>query len=327
EGYAILVEGYTDLIQLFQAGIKNVVAVSGTAFTDKHVQQIRRFTPKVYLAYDGDSAGTNAALRAGYVLLKGGVEPHIIEIPDGLDPDDWVQKDGPEGFITNGIEKASGLLRFHLRSSGFKQMSSSARSSLIKEILGEAAGISDPIIRQDLIKNLAQASGVEENQMIHMFTQQIRKKRSQPQMEVTKPKLFTSVHAKAELGIIKVLAGDDAEAKALIKEKLDINQLENGQLKKMAHFLIEKTEVNPAEILDHFDTPEDRDIVSGILLEEDDTTEPLQMAMECLGTISKVLSKEKIREIRLKIREMEATGQDATKLMKEVVQLQKDVNG
>ena len=329
EGYAILVEGYTDLIQLFQAGIKNVIAVSGTAFTERHVQQIRRFTPKVYLAYDGDSAGISAALRAGYVLLKGGLEPHVIEIPDGLDPDDWIQRDGAVGFKSEGIDKASELLRFHLKSSNFKEMSSAERSNLIKEILAEAVGIPDPIIQQDIIKSLAQAGGVDENQIIHLFTQQARKKRPQPRTEETKakPNLFSTVNAKAELGIIIVLAGDDAEAKALLKEKLDINQLENEQLKKLAQLLLNKDEVNPAEIIAHFDTSEEREIVSRILMEEDETTLPLQMADECLRTISKVSIKEKIHEIRLKIREMEDVGEDSTKLMMEVVQLQKEVNG
>ena len=327
-GFTILVEGYTDLIQLFQAGIKNVVAVSGTAFTDRHVKQIRRFTTKVYLAYDGDSAGINAAIKAGYKLLKGGVESHVIKIPDGLDPDDWVNRDGAEGFKTNGIEKASELLHFHLQSTDFKDMSSSEKSNLVKEILEEAAGISDPIVRQDLIKTLAQSAGVEENQMVHMFSQQIKKKRYQPKTAKasSRPQLFTTVNAKAELGIISVLAGDNVEAKRLIKEKLDINQLQNEQLKKLAQLLVEKPEVNPAEILAYFDALEDREIISRILMEEDNTTELLQMAEECLQTISKITSKEKIREIRFKIREMEAAGQDAKELMMEVVQLQKEIN-
>ena len=325
---AIMVEGYTDLIQLFQAGIKNVVAVSGTAFTEKHVQQIRRFSSKVYLAYDGDSAGIKAALRAGYVLLKGGVDPHVIEIPDGMDPDDWIQKDGGAEFKSIGIEKASGLLRFHLKTAGFKDLSSSERSNVIKEILSEAAGIPDPIIRQGFIKTLAQVSGVEENQMVHMFSQQLRKKRSQPTSKEStkKPQLFTTVNAKAELGIIKVLAGDHGEAKELIREKLDMNRLENVQLKKLATLLMDKAHVNPAEIIAFFDSAEDREIVSRILMEEDDTTEPLQMAEECLKTISKVSIKEKIRSLRIKIREKEAADEDAIDLMMEVVQLQKGIN-
>ena len=114
---AILVEGYTDLIQLYQAGIKNVVAVSGTAFTNKHVNQIRRFTSNVYLCYDGDLAGINAAKKAGYALLKGGLDSRVIVIPDGLDPDDWINRDGKNTFESNGIDKSLELLKFHLISS------------------------------------------------------------------------------------------------------------------------------------------------------------------------------------------------------------------
>ena len=73
ENSAILVEGYTDLIQLFQSEIKNVIAVSGTAFTNRHANHIRRLTSKVYLCYDGDSAGINASLKTGYTLLKSGI--------------------------------------------------------------------------------------------------------------------------------------------------------------------------------------------------------------------------------------------------------------
>ena len=326
---AILVEGYTDLIQLYQRGIQNVVAVSGTAFTDRHVQQIRRFASKVYLAYDGDTAGINAAKRAGYALLKGGVNPKVIRIPDGLDPDDWVSQAGADIFRSKGIDQAVGLLSFHLRTSNFSEMSPQEKSNLIKDILSEAAQISDPIIRQDLIKNLAQVGGVEENQVVHMFTQQMRKKRPRHTEAVPKPKksLFTSVNAKAELGIIKVLVGEDQEARALIQSDLDINLIENDQLKKLAEMLMGTNNVKPAEIMAHFDSAEDREIVSQILIDEDDSTSPIQMAQDCLATLSKVSTKEKIKAARIKIREMEAAGQDTTNLMMEVVKMQKDIRG
>ena len=324
---AILVEGYTDLIQLIQVGIKNVVAVSGTAFTDRHVHQIRRFAPKVYLAYDGDSAGINAGKKAGYSLLKGGVDPIVIVIPDGMDPDDWVNRDGAEGFKTKGIDQAIGLLNFHLRTSNFSQSTPTEKSNLMKEILAEASEIQDPIIRQDLIKNLAQVGGIEENQVVHMFTQQVRKKRKQYSEKLQKPKesMFTTVNAKAELGIIKVLAGDDEEARSFVKENLDLNKIENRQLKKLAEMILNTPQVNPAQIIAHFDSSEDREVVSKILIDEDDTTSPLQMVKDCLNTLSKVSTKEQIKQARLKIREMEAAGQDATDLMLQVVQMQKDL--
>lgn len=326
---AILVEGYTDLIQLYQGGIQNVVAVSGTAFTDLHVQQIRRVASKVYLAYDGDTAGINAAKRAGYALLKGGVNPNVIRIPDGLDPDDWISRDGADIFRSMGIDKAIGLLQFHLRTSNFSELSPQDKSNLIREILSEASQIPDPIIRQDFIKNLAQVGGIEENQVVHMLTQQVRKKRPQYFEESAKPKksLFTSVNAKAELGIIKVLTRDDKEARALIQTELDINLIKNDQLKKLAKMLMGADNVNPAEIMAHFDSVDDREVVSKILMDEDDSTSSVQMAKDCLATLSKVTTKEKIKLARIKIREMETAGQDATDLMKEVVKMQKDVRG
>ena len=71
----VVVEGYMDLLQLYQNGITNIAATSGTAFTSGQVSQLRKFADTVYLAYDGDVAGRKAAITAGYSLLKGGVTP------------------------------------------------------------------------------------------------------------------------------------------------------------------------------------------------------------------------------------------------------------
>ena len=73
--------------------------MSGTAFTDQHALQLKRFCNNVYLAYDGDSAGKAAAIRAGYVLLRTGISAFIVNIPEGLDPDDWVKRDGNTPFL------------------------------------------------------------------------------------------------------------------------------------------------------------------------------------------------------------------------------------
>ena len=90
--------------------------------------------------------------------------------------------------------------------------------------------------------------------------------------------------------------------------------------------LVNSLQIYPAEIRDYFDSSEDREVVSKILIDEDDTTSPLQMVKDCLNTLSKVSTKEQIKQARLKIREMEAAGQDATDLMLQVVQMQKDLH-
>ena len=112
----------------------NIVAISGTAFTDQHALQIKRFCEQVYLAYDGDSAGKSAAIRAGYVLIRAGLSPVVIQIPDGLDPDDWVKNQGPEPFlkaIKNGIK----LLHFHYKNYNGNLSSASGKASFVNEVL------------------------------------------------------------------------------------------------------------------------------------------------------------------------------------------------
>ncbi|MFQ6612396.1 MAG: DNA primase [Fidelibacterota bacterium] len=323
EQAAILVEGYTDLIQLFQAGLKNVVAVSGTAFTDRHAQQIRKITSKVYLAYDGDSAGIKATLRAGYSLLKGGVEPLVVPMPQELDPDEWIQSKGPDGF-RKAMETQYLLLDFHLSTLDLESHSSTEKSNLVKEILGEIVEVNDPIIQRDFFKKLSQVLGVDESQIIHLFKQQVQKRR--PRTETVSPRLelelFTSTTAKAELALVQVLAGEDQEAKALVKEQLDINLIRDELLKKIARLLVGAVEIDPSELVGHFETARERDIVTKILMEADQLINMNQLVRDCLRTLKRQPLKDEIRSIRLKIRELEAAGKDTTELLLKLAELQ-----
>ena len=95
-GYAVLVEGYMDFLKLYQGSVSNILAISGTAFTKKHVSTLNRITKKVVLFYDGDDAGSNAAIKAGWTLLQGELDPMVVRPPKGLDPDDWIDKIGKE---------------------------------------------------------------------------------------------------------------------------------------------------------------------------------------------------------------------------------------
>ncbi|OQX89995.1 MAG: DNA primase [candidate division Zixibacteria bacterium 4484_93] len=108
---AILVEGYFDIITLFQAGIQNVVASSGTAFTEKQAQILSRFTKNVLLLFDGDEAGKKAALRTIPSLLSQEFNLKVLLLPEGKDPDDFVRKNGVD-TLTGMIEKAPDFFSF-----------------------------------------------------------------------------------------------------------------------------------------------------------------------------------------------------------------------
>ena len=95
-----MVEGYMDVISLYKAGVKNAVASLGTALTQQQARLIKRFVPRVYISYDGDSAGQNATLRGLDILSKEGLEVRVIVIPDGMDPDDYARRYGGEEYLS-----------------------------------------------------------------------------------------------------------------------------------------------------------------------------------------------------------------------------------
>ena len=327
-GTAVLVEGYTDFLQLVQVGVSNVVALSGTALAGQHAAQIRKFASKVYLAYDGDDAGINATLRAGYVLLQAGVEPLVIAVPPNQDPDDWVRNEGI-GPFQEAMGAGIRLLLFHLEKREAQNLSGADRSQLVQDILGEIARISDGIIRDDLLKSLAQELRVDEVEIIRLFKQQSRRKGgstpSSKQTAMNKP-MFTSAFQKAQLEIIRTLAFHFDEVFPVVKSALDFELFDEPILKKLGGLLIkEKTGVELSAVIDEFDDRQERELVSEILFDEVSPDDPVLIIQECLATIKGKLIKDQIKAARLKMRELESLGHDTEAIILEVAELQKQL--
>ncbi|MEN0057287.1 MAG: DNA primase [Bdellovibrio sp.] len=108
EDLALIVEGYMDLVSLYQAGIRNVVATMGTALTPDHGKMLKRMTKNVVALFDGDSAGMEAAERSLPILLAADLYPKGLTLPNNMDPDDYVKKYGSEALRVE-LEKAPDL--------------------------------------------------------------------------------------------------------------------------------------------------------------------------------------------------------------------------
>ena len=160
---AILVEGYMDLISLHQSGIKNVVAVSGTALTEEQVQLLSRYTKNVVLLFDADTAGIKASMRSIELLLKKDMEIKIASLPQGEDPDSFVNNYGKEKF-EEIIKKAQNFLEYQssfYESQGMFEEAAKAAEA-IRELVKPAALISDELKRSLLIKNIAKKFNLRE---------------------------------------------------------------------------------------------------------------------------------------------------------------------
>ena len=111
----ILTEGYMDVMSIYQSGIHNVVASMGTSLTMEQCNEIKKYVPKVYVCFDGDTAGQIATWRSLDMLAGVGLEVRVMSMPEGLDPDDVINKYGAEGF-KKLMERALPLTEFKIRS-------------------------------------------------------------------------------------------------------------------------------------------------------------------------------------------------------------------
>ncbi len=167
---AIFVEGYTDLISLFQAGIKNVVATSGTALTPNQARLIRRYTENVLLLYDADSAGSTAAMRGADIFLDEGIEVSIISLPQGEDPDSYIRKNGASQFALL-MSNASSLLQFKIKilKQRFDPKSSRGMTQIINELLLSISHIKNSIKQNLALKEIAEHFALEERALLQQL--------------------------------------------------------------------------------------------------------------------------------------------------------------
>lgn len=163
-----LVEGYLDVISMYQSGIENVVASSGTSLTTEQVRLIHRFTNNVTVLYDGDAAGIHAALRGVDMLLAEGLNIQVLLLPEGEDPDSFAQSHTTEELRNYIEEHQTDFIRFKtellLRDSKGDPL---RRASVIKDVVQSIAAIPDNIVREMYIHEFAGRMGIDENTIVN----------------------------------------------------------------------------------------------------------------------------------------------------------------
>ncbi len=161
--YTILVEGYMDVIGLFQAGVTNVVASCGTALSEDHVRALRRHSERIAMNFDPDSAGVQAAERSVQMLLEESMKIRILTLEGGLDPDEYVAQNGVESYRAR-VEAADGY--FHWLAARarekFDMKSAEGRMEGFREMLRPALErVPDKLERLAVVNDLAQFLGVD----------------------------------------------------------------------------------------------------------------------------------------------------------------------
>ena len=166
-----LVEGYTDVMSLHEAGIENVVASSGTSLTQEQVKLIKRFTPNITILYDGDSAGIKASIRGIDIVLEEGMNVKIVLLPDGEDPDSYSKKVSNEEFKQFLTKNETDFIRF-------------------KTQLLMAEANNDPVMKANLIRDVVKSIAV----IPEAINRTVYIKECSTVLEVSEPILYNEVN-------------------------------------------------------------------------------------------------------------------------------------
>ena len=174
EDCVYMVEGYTDVIAMHQAGIKNVVANSGTALSLHQIHILRRFTQNIILLYDGDSAGIHAALRGTDMLLAEGMNLKVLLLPDGDDPDSFARKHTASDFKQYIEEHQTDFIQFKTDLLLRNERDPLKRSEAINSIVKSISVVQNPILRDTYLHDCAQRIGINEATLINQMNRFIR---------------------------------------------------------------------------------------------------------------------------------------------------------
>ena len=174
----LLVEGYTDVISLHQAGIENVVASGGTALTPDQLRLVKKYTKNLTIVYDGDAAGIKAALRGLDLALEEGLQVQLVLIPDGDDPDSYVNKVGTAEFINFIRQNKKDVILFQLevalKEAGNDSTQKAAVVNRIAETISRINKAEDFTKQQDYIKQCASVLKIDESGLHTLVNKYIR---------------------------------------------------------------------------------------------------------------------------------------------------------
>lgn len=202
EDICYLVEGYTDVISLYQAGVENVVSSSGTSLTEGQIRLIKRFTPNITILYDGDAAGLKASFRGIDMILKEGMNVRVVLFPEGEDPDSYAKNHTTEELKDYITDNAQDFIRFKtsilIQEVGDDPIK---KAELVKDIVESIAVIPDQIKRSVYTKECSNLLDVPEQALINETNKILRKnysKKTNQEIPVEIPDYVVEQHEKEE---------------------------------------------------------------------------------------------------------------------------------
>lgn len=343
----LLVEGYMDVISLYNNGINYSVASLGTALTSRQAQLIKRYGDEIYICYDSDSAGIKATIRAIDIMLKEGVKPRIISLPKGLDPDDYIKEKGLAEFekifsqSLNHIEFKVQTIKekYNLSNVEEKVEFTRAVASILKSL-------TSPIEQDAYMEKIADESGISreaiEREVRGSSINQYKSNKSKPIKKDIEPinTKLPSAGLKAEIDLIRLMI-EEKDHFENITSKLNIDDFECIECKYVYNLL--KLMYKEKDLIDEevffneiLEIPNlDRSLINTIFTKDFDyqPTNINQVINELINTVMFVNVMNKKKDLLIKIEELDKKenrnpddDQLLKKLMWDLIEINKELN-
>ena len=257
----LLVEGYTDVVSLHQAGIENVVASGGTSLTPDQLRLVKKYTNNLTIIYDGDSAGIKAALRGLDLALEESLNVKLVLIPDNEDPDSYVNKVGAPAFTQFVAENKKDFILFQLgvmlQDAGTDSNKKSAVVNQVAETISKINKAEDFTKQQDYIKQCAEILKIEEaglHALVNKFVREkVNKEENRASREsVNQANTEGNQNFEGDEEVVSLLYKDEPHERAMVRSLLEFGLKSwNDEQRVADHVFSEIAENQLEELIDN----------------------------------------------------------------------------
>jgi DNA primase len=360
EDNALMVEGYADLISLYQAGITNVVASSGTALTEEQLVLVGRYSKNLTLVYDADTAGSSATVRGIDLALEHDLNVRIVELPEGDDPDSFVLNHGGNEFrqrLSNAISFIDFRAKQFQRAGSF--MTAEGKTQALRSLVQSIAKMKDELKRNFYIKEVAEKYDVYENLLFRELelsrTREKRIERSEFSQNMTAV-VRTAGSEKSVPPVAKIIPPEERDILKLILDgnpdviryvlsHISLLQISDERARRLAQFVLElfdeRGTIDAPLIVNEVQEPELKNLITDLVLsryelspqwqemeKEIDVPDPMMIARDAVIAIRRKAIQNEMEENQRALKEASTRRSDATPYLQrqqELLRLKKEI--
>lgn len=302
---ALIVEGYMDYLQLWQAGFHHVVAGSGTAFTEDHARILSRTANDLILCYDSDTAGQNAAYKTAFLFTSQKIHCRILQLPAGEDPDSFLKSNGTEAFQ----EKLDTSLPFKEFLRNYYQpdkMNASRQTEAIHNILEHVRNFTDSLHREIFLRDISEIFNVSLNNLVSQLQRRQSPVSTKKEDTIQAAKEFKKPGDAARYQLLQILLATEPRIRNAAIEYLSPEIFNYPLMIQTGQYLLESFRQNihldAHQIIAGCSDQKMRGFLSRLWMESDGITNPEPSFLDCMQRIEEAMIDEKVKSVEEELR-------------------------